>query len=89
MLYVYLLDPDGHRIELCDGHYQTIDTEVEPVRWEAASLSTNVRWGLPASAHWYFHATPFHEARLVEPARAPSPMTLESYVQQQVAAQSA
>ncbi|MDM0072342.1 VOC family protein [Variovorax sp. J31P207] len=83
MLYVYLLDPDGHRIELCDGHYQTIDTEVEPVRWEAGSLSTNVRWGLPATEHWYFHASPFKDATTQDPEKKPNPQTLEMFVRQQ------
>ncbi|HSV48602.1 MAG TPA: VOC family protein [Ramlibacter sp.] len=86
MLYVYLLDPDGHRIELCDGHYQTIDTEVEPVRWEAGSLSTNVRWGLPATEHWYHHATPFEGVKLTEPRVMPKPETLQTYLQKQSAA---
>jgi len=89
MLYVYLLDPDGHRIELCDGHYQTIDTEVEPVRWEAASLSTNVRWGLPATERWYSHASPFVGAATLKPEKMPNPLTLETYIQQQVAAKAA
>ncbi len=86
MLYVYLMDPDGHRIELCDGHYQTIDTEVEPVRWDAGSLSTNVRWGLPATEHWYFHATPFDGARTTAPDKRPSPQTLEALILKQAAA---
>lgn len=47
MLFTYLRDPDGHRVEVFNSHYQTIDTEIEPVRWDAGSLSTNARWGLP------------------------------------------
>ena len=89
MLYVYLLDPDGHRIELCDGHYQTIDTEVEPVRWDAASLSTNVRWGLPAMERWYSHASPFVGATTTKPEKMPNPLTLETFIQQQLAAKAA
>ncbi|SAL63212.1 catechol 2,3-dioxygenase [Caballeronia arvi] len=85
MLFVYLRDPDGHRVELCDGHYQTIDTEIEPVRWDAATLSTNVRWGLPAENRWYFEATRFEGTPLADPAVKPNPMTLEKYVQSQLA----
>jgi catechol 2,3-dioxygenase len=81
MLFVYLRDPDGHRVELFNSHYQTIDIEIEPVRWEAASLSTNVRWGLPAPARWYFEATNFEGTALIEPAVKPKPQTLETYVQ--------
>ena len=89
MLYVYLRDPDGHRVELCDGHYQTIDLEVEPVRWDTPSLSTNIRWGLPATERWYFEATPFEQTPTIPPAKKPQPTTLEAYVQKQVAARAA
>lgn len=81
MLFVYLRDPDGHRVELFGSHYQTIDIEIEPVRWDAGSLSTNVRWGLPAPHRWYFEATKFEGADIIEAAVKPNPETLESYVQ--------
>jgi catechol 2,3-dioxygenase len=32
--FLYVRDPDGHRIELFPSHYQTIDIEDEPMRWE-------------------------------------------------------
>lgn len=86
MLFVYLRDPDGHRVELFNSHYQTIDTEIEPVRWEAASLSTSVRWGLPAPTRWYFEATKFEGTHTTHPAARPNPETLESYVQKKIAA---
>ena len=50
------------------------------MRWEAGSLSTNVRWGLPATERWYFHATPFEAAQTVKPQKMPSPQTLEAYI---------
>ncbi|WP_031364678.1 VOC family protein [Caballeronia sordidicola] len=81
MLFVYLRDPDGHRVELCDGHYQTIDIEVEPVRWDAASLNTSVRWGLPAEHRWYFEASRFEGAGMIETPNKPNPTTLETYIQ--------
>ena len=34
-LFVYMRDPDGHRIELFNTHYQVMDIENEPVRWDA------------------------------------------------------
>lgn len=85
MLFVYLRDPDGHRVELFNSHYQTIDTELEPVRWEAGSLSTNVRWGLPAVERWYMEATPFEGSPLIAPKVQPKPETLESYIQKKLA----
>ena len=35
-LYVYLRDPDGHRVEIFNTHYQAMDLEVPPVRWDPA-----------------------------------------------------
>ena len=42
--FVYLRDPDWHRVELFTNHYQTIDAEDEPIRWEMSDLNTG-RWG--------------------------------------------
>lgn len=81
VLFVYLRDPDGHRVEFFNNHYTTIDIELEPIRWEAASLSTNAHWGLPAPAQWYFEASEFAGVPLREPAVMPDPMTLEKYAQ--------
>lgn len=81
VLFVYLRDPDGHRVEFFNNHYTTIDIELEPIRWEAASLSTNAHWGLPACANWYFEASEFAGVPVREPAVMPDPMTLEKYVQ--------
>jgi catechol 2,3-dioxygenase len=82
MLFAYLLDPDGHRVEVFNSHYQTIDVETEPERWDAASVSTNARWGLPALERWYFEASPFEDSVLVEPKEPPQPMTLERFLRE-------
>jgi len=81
VLFVYLRDPDGHRVEFFSSHYTTIDIELEPIRWDAASLSTNVHWGLPAVARWYFEASEFTGVQPKNPAVMPDPMTLEKYAQ--------
>jgi catechol 2,3-dioxygenase len=83
MLFAYLRDPDGHRVEVFNSHYQTIDTEIEPVRWDAGSLSTNARWGLPALEKWYFEASPFVGAQQIPPAELPKPMSLERFLLEQ------
>ena len=80
MLFTYLRDPDGHRVEVFNSHYQTIDIEIEPVRWDAASVSTNARWGLPALEQWYFEASAFQDTALKSPAVPPAPMTLEKFL---------
>ena len=51
-MYVYFRDPDGHRIELFNTHYQVIDLECEPVRWDARDPNVSFPWGLPAQRRW-------------------------------------
>ena len=78
MLFVYLRDPDGHRVEVFDSHYQTIDIEIEPVRWDAASLSTSARWGLPAWSSGISKRPRSTAPPLKTPPKPQAPMTLES-----------
>src|SRR4029453_17479084 len=51
-LYVYLRDPDGHRVELFNTHYQAMDLEVPPGRWDPTDPFTVNPWGLPAQEKW-------------------------------------
>jgi catechol 2,3-dioxygenase len=78
-LFVYFRDPDGHRIELFNTHYQMMDIENEPVRWDLSELAKR-RWQLPARAQWFNEASRFADVAVVEPARPGSPRTLEKYV---------
>ena len=45
-LFAYFRDPDGHRVELFNTHYQMMDIENEPVRWDL-SYMRNRPWGFP------------------------------------------
>jgi len=60
--YVYLRDPDGHRIELFTNHYQTLDAEDEPVRWQMSELNKTGAWGPPPPASWLNEASAFASA---------------------------
>jgi catechol 2,3-dioxygenase len=79
-LYVYLRDPDGHRVEIFNTHYQAMDLEVPPVRWDPADPFRVNPWGLPAQKKWYQEATAFAGVDLNEPAVRPNPVTLERYL---------
>jgi catechol 2,3-dioxygenase len=78
-LFVYMRDPDGHRIELFNTHYQCMDIEDEPLRWEA-SYASQRRWQLPPRERWFIEASRFAGIEPNEPARKGSPTTLEKYV---------
>jgi catechol 2,3-dioxygenase len=79
-LFVYFRDPDGHRIELFNTHYQMIDRELEPVRWNLSSMR-NRPWGLPPRRKWYEEASRFDGVTPIEPVRKANPATLESMYQ--------
>jgi catechol 2,3-dioxygenase len=79
-MYVYFCDPDGHRVELFNTHYQIMDVENEPVGWDPADPKISYPWGLPAQRSWFEQATNFAGTPTSEPARKPNPMTLETYL---------
>ena len=79
-MYVYFRDPDGHRVELFNTHYQIMDLENEPVRWDPADPNVSFPWGLPAQSRWFEEATCFEGADLVAPNPRPTPMTLEAFL---------
>jgi catechol 2,3-dioxygenase len=58
-LYVYMRDPDGHRIELFTTHYQTLDIDDQPIRWDPRDPGFAMPWGLPAQRSWHVEASPF------------------------------
>lgn len=78
--FVYFRDPDGHRIELFNTHYQTMDIENEPIAWDPSDHNVSFPWGLPARRAWFEQATVFADTPVNEPAAKPSPMTLENYL---------
>jgi len=55
--FLYLRDPDGHRIELFPTHYQTIDIEDEPIRWQAPDFLIG-GWQTPPD-RWFNEASLF------------------------------
>ncbi len=79
-LYTYFRDPDGHRVELCNTTYQTIDPELEPTRWDRSGGQVIAEWGLPAQRVWYEEATPFAGATLTAPNPALKRLSLEQYL---------
>jgi catechol 2,3-dioxygenase len=51
--YLYLRDPDGHRIELYTADYWTGDPDLEPIRWSVADNQRRSFWGHPVPESWY------------------------------------
>jgi catechol 2,3-dioxygenase len=51
--FVYLRDPDGHRIELYACDYYTGDPDLPPLRWSVNDASCRSFWGTAAPDSWY------------------------------------
>lgn len=79
-LFLYLRDPDQHRVELFTTHYQFMDLEDEPIRWDISNLRRAQLWGMPASKRWFFEASEFPDEPVQEPLLHASPITLEDYL---------
>ena len=51
--FVYLRDPDGHRIELYACDYYTGDPDLVPLRWSVNDERCRSFWGTRAPDSWY------------------------------------
>jgi 3,4-dihydroxyphenylacetate 2,3-dioxygenase len=51
--FVYLRDPDGHRIELYTGDYYTGDPDHQPLRWSVSDVRRRTFWGHHVPDSWY------------------------------------
>lgn len=64
--FLYILDPDGHRIEIYCSDYQTVDPDLEPIKWDLTDPQRQTLWGAAAPRSWFEHGSTFADAVLVE-----------------------
>jgi catechol 2,3-dioxygenase len=57
--FLYVLDPDGHRIEIYCSDYQTVDPDLEPIKWDLKDPQRQTLWGAPAPESWFKNGSPF------------------------------
>lgn len=55
--FLYLRDPDGHRIELYNGDYLTCDPDVGPLHWQLDDPRRQTFWGAKAPDCWFDEAS--------------------------------
>jgi len=55
--FLYLRDPDGHRIELYNGDYLTCDPDFKPIRWDINDPRRQTFWGHEAPDRWFNEAS--------------------------------
>ncbi|WP_020673320.1 3,4-dihydroxyphenylacetate 2,3-dioxygenase [Amycolatopsis nigrescens] len=56
--YLYLRDPDGHRIEIYTSDYYTGDPDNPTVRWDVLDNRRRSFWGHQVVPSWYAEASP-------------------------------
>lgn len=57
--FLYVRDPDGHRIEIYCSDYQTVDPDLEPIRWSLTDPQRQTLWGAPAPRSWFEEGSHF------------------------------
>jgi catechol 2,3-dioxygenase len=55
--FLYLRDPDGHRIELYTGDYLSVDPDWKPMKWKLGDPQRQTFWGAPAPERWFSEAS--------------------------------
>jgi len=72
--FLYLRDPDGHRIELFASDYLTVDPDFEPIGWKLNDAQRQTLWGHPAPKSWFEEGTPFGGVEVREPVLGERPV---------------
>lgn len=64
--FLYVLDPDGHRIEIYCSDYQTLDPDLEPIKWGLKDPQRQTLWGAAAPRSWFENGSNFEGVDLVD-----------------------
>ncbi len=72
--FLYVRDPDGHRIELYTSDYLTVDPDFQPIGWKLRDAQRQTLWGQPAPQSWFAEGTLFDGVAVSEPAVAAQPI---------------
>ena len=72
--FLYVRDPDGHRIEIYCSDYQTVDPDLEPIKWDLKDPQRQTLWGAPAPRSWFQEGSVFDGAILVDSTLAAQPI---------------
>ena len=57
--FLYVRDPDGHRIEIYCSDYQTVDPDLEAIKWDLKDPQRQTLWGAAAPKSWFEEGTLF------------------------------
>jgi catechol 2,3-dioxygenase len=72
--FLYVRDPDNHRIEIYCSDYQTVDPDLEPIKWDLKDPQRQTLWGAPAPRSWFEEGSVFADVEPRDPDLAASPI---------------
>jgi len=72
--FLYIRDPDGHRIEIYCSDYQTVDPDLEPIKWDLKDPQRQTLWGAPAPRSWFEEGSLFLDTEVQEPLLKAQPI---------------
>ena len=72
--FLYIRDPDGHRVEIYCSDYQTVDPDHEPIKWDLKDPQRQTLWGAPAPKSWFEEGTQFAGVAIGEPELKAQPI---------------
>ena len=72
--FLYIRDPDGHRIEIYCSDYQTVDPDHEPIKWDLKDPQRQTLWGAPAPKSWFEEGSTFVNVPVGEPELKAQPI---------------
>ncbi len=72
--FLYVRDPDGHRIEIYCSDYQTVDPDLEPIKWDLKDPQRQTLWGAPAPRSWFEEGSVFTGQAVSEPTLEAQPI---------------
>ncbi|TPK62945.1 3,4-dihydroxyphenylacetate 2,3-dioxygenase [Mesorhizobium sp. B2-4-19] len=72
--FLYVRDPDNHRIEIYCSDYQTVDPDLEPIKWDLKDPQRQTLWGAPAPKSWFEEGSSFAGADARQPDLTASPI---------------
>jgi len=72
--FLYLRDPDGHRVELFTSDYLTVDPDMKPLRWDLRDPQRQTLWGAPAPKSWFEEGSVFAGQPVREPVLEAQPI---------------
>jgi catechol 2,3-dioxygenase len=65
--FLYVRDPDGHRVELFTSDYLTADPDLTPIGWSLDDPQRQTLWGHPAPRSWFEEGSAYAGVPVCEP----------------------